>query len=146
MVDSIKSRGTMYWVSFLILSFMCRGLSPIYDCFPCQIFTFGRNSSDGSLFVMMDYQVGASNRGEHWKYKLNQPSPSEELDFEISIFIYLFLFLPSSLLYSRPANPFSAVWLTTGEKFRNHKMDIMRIIGKIIELSPSFLFLSVILP
>lgn len=37
--------------------YIVRGLSPIYDCFPCQIFTFGRNSSDGSLFVVMDYQV-----------------------------------------------------------------------------------------
>jgi len=37
--------------------YIVRGLSPIYDCFPCQIFTFGRNSSDESLFVIMDYQV-----------------------------------------------------------------------------------------
>ena len=43
-------------VLFLIFIFL-RGLNPIYDCFPCQIFTFGRNSSDSSLYVIMDYQV-----------------------------------------------------------------------------------------
>jgi len=37
--------------------YIVRGLNPIYDCFPCQIFTFGRNSSETSLYVIMDYQV-----------------------------------------------------------------------------------------
>ena len=40
-----------------ILDVICRGLNPIYDCFPCQIFTFGRNLTDGSLQVVMDYQA-----------------------------------------------------------------------------------------
>jgi len=37
--------------------FITMGLSPIYDCFPCQIFTFARDSRDGRPMVYMDYQV-----------------------------------------------------------------------------------------
>ena len=45
----------------LWLLLLFRGLNPIYDCFPCQIFTIDRNSSDSSLYVIMDYQVGRVN-------------------------------------------------------------------------------------
>merc|ERR1719450_1682177 len=37
--------------------YIVRGLNPVYDCFPCQIFTCGRNSSEEPSFVIMDYQV-----------------------------------------------------------------------------------------
>ena len=59
-------QGTWYivrWAPVLIhhlivhLNLLSRGLNPVYDCFPCQIFTFGRNASTDSLFVIMDYQV-----------------------------------------------------------------------------------------
>ena len=43
----------------LILYF--RGLNPVYDCFPCQIFTIGKNFSVSSLHVIMDYQVRTVN-------------------------------------------------------------------------------------
>jgi len=37
--------------------FITMGLSPIYDCFPCQIFTFAKDEADGRPMVYMDYQV-----------------------------------------------------------------------------------------
>ena len=49
-----------WWIwedQFPVMRVQCTAVNPIYDCFPCQIFTFGRNSSDSSLYVIMDYQV-----------------------------------------------------------------------------------------
>jgi len=37
--------------------YIMKGLNPIYDCFPCQIFTFAHNSTDERPMVYMDYQV-----------------------------------------------------------------------------------------
>jgi len=47
-LDLKKMHGTWYIV---------KGLNPTYDCFPCQIFTFSENKTDGKHMVYMDYQV-----------------------------------------------------------------------------------------
>ena len=55
-----QSLSKMTYFLFILLidkDILTRGLNPTYDCFPCQIFTFSKNKTDGKHMVYMDYQV-----------------------------------------------------------------------------------------
>lgn len=40
---------------------MLKGGNPVYDCFPCQITTFGSVQADGSIDAVMNYQALKEN-------------------------------------------------------------------------------------